>query len=83
MKVIVVRPALQPSADTTPGLIFEPVQNLSNCLAQAQVLMITCPLTEQTRGLIGRKELERMPSGGILVNVGRGAVVVRQICMRL
>ena len=75
MKVIVVRQRITSFSDKTPGLIFEPMQNLSNCLAQAQVLMITCPLTEETRGLIGHKELHDMPPGGILVNVGRGAVV--------
>jgi len=48
---------------------------LSNLLAKTHALIITAPLTRETRGMIGARELARMPAGGILVNVGRGAIV--------
>ena len=33
------------------------------------------PLTDQTRGLIGERELALLPPSAVLVNVGRGPVV--------
>ena len=38
-------------------------------------LVLACPLTEQTRGLIGPAELALMRQGSVLVNISRGAVV--------
>lgn len=39
------------------------------------VLVLAAPLTAETRGLIGRAELEAMKRDAILVNVGRGKLV--------
>lgn len=45
-------------------------------LAQsADVLIVITPLTEGTRGLIGREVLAALPNGALVVNVARGAVV--------
>lgn len=44
-------------------------------LARADVLMLAVPLTDQTRHLIGRAELDRMKGSAFLVNIARGAVV--------
>ncbi len=48
---------------------------LSELLPRADVLIITAPLTPETKGLIGEKELALLPRGSILVNVGRGLIV--------
>ena len=52
-----------------------PPDALHKLLPFANVLMVTLPLTDETRGLIGKKELDLMPENSILVNVGRGPVV--------
>jgi glyoxylate reductase len=44
-------------------------------LAAADYVMLTVPLTPQTRHLIGRAELARMKPTAILINAARGAVV--------
>jgi glyoxylate reductase len=44
-------------------------------LAAADFVVLTVPLTPQTRGLIGRAELARMKPTAVLVNVARGPVV--------
>jgi glyoxylate reductase len=44
-------------------------------LATADYVVLTVPLTDQTRHLIGREELARMKPTAVLVNVARGAVV--------
>jgi glyoxylate reductase len=44
-------------------------------LAAADYVVLTVPLTPQTRHLIGRAELARMKPTAILINVCRGPVV--------
>lgn len=52
--------------------------SLQEVLQQADFLSLHCPLTEQTKGLIGKKELELMKPTAFLVNTSRGAVVEEQ-----
>jgi len=51
------------------------LEALPQLLPQADVLIIALPLTPETEGLIGEKELALMPRGAVLVNVGRGPIV--------
>jgi phosphoglycerate dehydrogenase-like enzyme len=44
-------------------------------LDQSNVLVLACPLTVETRGLIGAHELDRLGPDGVLINVARGPVV--------
>ena len=44
-------------------------------LARADYVVLACPLTEETRGMIGRRELRAMGRDAVLVNVGRGELV--------
>jgi glyoxylate reductase len=44
-------------------------------LAASDYVVLTVPLTPETKGLIGRAELARMKRTSILINVARGAVV--------
>lgn len=48
---------------------------LLDALAEADVVVVTAALTEETRGLLGRDAFEAMPRGAVLVNVARGAIV--------
>jgi len=48
--------------------------DLREALKVADIVISTLPLTEETRGLLGREELSWM-QGKILVNVGRGEVI--------
>ncbi len=48
---------------------------LHQVLPEVDALVLACPLTEQTRGLIGPAELALMRQGSVLVNISRGAVV--------
>ena len=51
------------------------MDKLDEVLAQVDVLVLTLPLTEQTRYLIGSAQLEKMKNTAVLGNVARGAVV--------
>lgn len=48
---------------------------LDELLAQSDVVSLHCPLTEQTRGLIGAASIAKMKDGAILLNTARGPVV--------
>jgi D-3-phosphoglycerate dehydrogenase/C-terminal binding protein len=48
---------------------------LDSLLEQSHIVSLHCPLTPQTRGLIGAKEIARMPRGSVLVNTARGGVL--------
>jgi glyoxylate reductase len=51
------------------------VASLDELLAEADVVSLHVPLSEQTRQLIGRRELALMKPSAVLVNTARGPVV--------
>jgi phosphoglycerate dehydrogenase-like enzyme len=53
-------------------------RSLAALLAESDFVCLTCPLTPQTRGMIGRAELATMKPNAILVNVARGGIVVEE-----
>jgi phosphoglycerate dehydrogenase-like enzyme len=75
MRVLATRrranlPAVQPEAAE-----IHPASDLPLLLPRADALIVTLPLTSETRGLIGAAELALLPRGALLVNVGRGPIV--------
>ena len=52
--------------------------SLASALPQADALVLACPLTERTRGLIGATELALLPPGALVVNISRGPVIDEQ-----
>lgn len=50
-------------------------RDLDDMLPGLDVLSLHCPLTEATRGLIGRARLARMKPDAVLINTARGALV--------
>jgi glycerate dehydrogenase len=44
-------------------------------LRSSDILTLHCPLNEETRGLIGKRELEMMQRGALLINTARGGLV--------
>ena len=61
------------TGDTADGFELEP--DLDRLLARVDILSLHCPLTDTTRGLIGRRELALMKPEALLVNTARGAVI--------
>ena len=49
---------------------------LAELLASSDFVVLACPLTDRTRGLIGATQLAAMRRGSYLINVARGPVVV-------
>jgi D-3-phosphoglycerate dehydrogenase len=50
-------------------------RSFDELLAEADVISLHCPLTRETRGMIGRAQFEKMKPGAILVNTARGGLV--------
>lgn len=48
---------------------------LQDMLSRVDVLTLHCPLTDDTRGLIGRQELASMKRDAVLINTARGGLV--------
>lgn len=62
----------------TPKPAMEGVQwetDFDRLLGTVDILSLHCPLTEQTRGLVGKRELALMKPSAILINTARGPVV--------
>jgi len=49
--------------------------SLDELLSRADFVSLHCPLTEQTRNLIGARELARMKPRAFLINTARGGIV--------
>lgn len=49
--------------------------DLMDLLREADVVTLHCPLTPETKGMIGEKELRLMKRNAILINTSRGPVV--------
>ena len=65
----------------TPGEVphvdaIYPPDRLHEVLGEADYLVITCPLTAQTRGMIDAAALSRLKPSAYLVNIARGPIVV-------
>jgi len=49
--------------------------DLDSVLPDTEFLVLACPLTAATRGLIDRRRLALLPQGAGLVNIGRGGLI--------
>ncbi|WP_436934729.1 D-2-hydroxyacid dehydrogenase [Halovenus marina] len=48
---------------------------IQDALSRSDYLVVACPLTDATEGLIDTAELAALPSSAVLVNVARGGIV--------
>jgi phosphoglycerate dehydrogenase-like enzyme len=48
---------------------------LEAALPDVGILILCCPLTPQTHGLIGREQLGLLPPHAVLINIARGQVI--------
>ncbi|CAH1694914.1 (S)-sulfolactate dehydrogenase [Hyphomicrobiales bacterium] len=76
MTIAAYDPYLPPSAEawTQPWGHVEP-QPLNTLLAEADVVSLHVPLTDETRGLIDGAAISRMKKGALVINAARGGVV--------
>jgi phosphoglycerate dehydrogenase-like enzyme len=75
MKVLALRrrPG-SPTGDPIVDQVFMPDRKLE-FLARCDYVVVTLPLTEESRGLVGAPEIGVMKPSAVLINIGRGPVV--------
>jgi glycerate dehydrogenase len=56
-------------------VVREGYVSFSQLLAEVDILSLHCPLTAETRGLIGEPELRAMKPDALLINTARGGLV--------
>ncbi len=54
--------------------LYEP-ESLGELLVDSEYVLVSCPLTEETRGMLGRDEIGSMRDDAVLINVARGEIV--------
>lgn len=72
MKILYHNRRPNPLAEAALGCRYV---DLDALLKESDFVSLHCPLTEETRGLIGRRELALMKPTAVLVNTARGPVV--------
>ena len=59
--------------------VFDPVidrqVSLEELLALSDIISLHCPLTEETKGMIGAPQIAQMKQGAVLINTARGPLV--------
>ena len=71
MKVLYYPTSGKPHSDR-----YEADTDLDSFLSRCDVVSVHCPLNERTNGLIGYDRLTRMKRSAVIVNMGRGGIVV-------
>jgi D-3-phosphoglycerate dehydrogenase / 2-oxoglutarate reductase len=71
--VLVYDPLLAPGA--VPQQHAVRVDSLDELLTRSHAVSVHAPLTPQTRNLLGRRELELLPPGALVINVSRGGQI--------
>ena len=74
------RPELFES-DSLPDQTYGPGQ-LKELMAASDYILVVTPLTAETRGLIGEAEIAAMKPSAVIINIGRGPVIVEAALVR-
>ena len=55
---------------------------LEKLIEEADILTVHCPLTEQTRDLIGEAELKKMKRSAFVINTARGGIITEEALLK-
>lgn len=58
-----------------PNVLYDYYSNIVDLAVNSDVMIVVCPLTKDTRHLIGRDVLDALGPEGTLINIARGPVV--------
>ena len=73
MKVLAYDPYIAESR--FDALRVQQVPSLDLLLEQSNIVTLHTPLTDETKGMIGKREIARLPRQSIVVNMARGGIV--------
>lgn len=55
---------------------------LDDVLPNTDILVLSCPLTKETQGMIGEQQLDLLPVDAIVINVARGQLIDQDALLR-
>lgn len=64
---------LKPTADCYD--IYYTLENIGDAVSEADIVILTLPLTDDTRNMFDKNMFDKMKGGAVLVNIARGAIV--------
>jgi phosphoglycerate dehydrogenase-like enzyme len=76
MKIVAVRRRASLSHQDPDLAQTYPPDKLRDMLSISDYVLVTTPLTDDTRGMIGEAELAAMKPTAVIINIGRGPVIV-------
>jgi len=51
------------------------IDAMDDLLPEVAAVVLCCPLTSQTRGIMSRSRLQKLPRGAVIVNIARGPLI--------
>lgn len=79
MQVLAYDPRPDPSLAELLGFQYT---DLNELLSRADVITLHCPLTPETRHVIGKSEFQKMKRGALFINTARGGLVDTEALLR-
>lgn len=80
MKVIVYEKDPKARRENALPIVF--AERLEDLLSKSDIITIHVPLTEETRGMIGERELAMIKKGAYLINTARGGIVDEEALLK-
>ncbi len=80
MRVVGLKRTVQPLDNYD---LVRPMDELKESLPTADFVVVLAPLTKDTRGMLGYDELSCMKEEGVLINLGRGPLVVEEDLIKI
>jgi D-3-phosphoglycerate dehydrogenase len=80
MKVIVYEKDPKARRENALPVVF--AERLEDLLSKSDIITIHVPLTEETRGMIGERELAMVKNGAYLINTARGGIVDEEALLK-
>ncbi|MFB3886595.1 MAG: NAD(P)-dependent oxidoreductase [Thermodesulfobacteriota bacterium] len=74
MMAIQKKPQFQSAQELGIGFLGG-LKDIEKVIKESDYIVLSLPLTEETRGLIGRREFKMMKDGAYIVNISRGSII--------
>ena len=74
LNILALRRSIPAAADPVVSKYYA-TERLAEMIPQCDYVVVTAPLTAETRGMIGAREFALMKRDAVVINVGRGAVI--------
>jgi len=82
MRVMATRRSTKQAGRARYVDVMLPCEQLRQLLAESDFVVLTLPLTSETRGLIGEEELRTMKSTAYLIEICRGEIIDEEVLIR-